>query len=90
MGQCNILDTFIEGIATCCKKGVYFNAEWAHLCCMLHTIHLAALQLLESISAISGPDARKTSAANRNYQDSVNDPIVHEVDDLEALQGDDL
>ncbi|KAF8987591.1 hypothetical protein BDQ17DRAFT_1258415, partial [Cyathus striatus] len=84
-------DTFIEGISTHCKKeGVYFNAEWARLHCMPHTIHLAALKLLESIGAISGPDAKKASDTNGNYQDSVNAPILHEADELDALQGDDL
>ncbi|KAF8976200.1 hypothetical protein BDQ17DRAFT_1267537 [Cyathus striatus] len=40
-------DTFIDGISNRCKKeGVHFNAEWARLRCMPHTIHLAALQVI--------------------------------------------
>jgi hypothetical protein len=39
-------DTFVEGIERRAKKaGVPFNASWARLRCMPHTIHLAAIKV---------------------------------------------
>jgi hypothetical protein len=39
-------DTFVDGIEYHAKKaGVPFNALWACLHCMLHTIHLAAIMV---------------------------------------------
>ena len=45
-------DTFVDGIEHCAKKaGVPFNASWARLCCMPHTIHLAAIKLCSLINS---------------------------------------
>jgi hypothetical protein len=45
-------DTFVDGIERRAKKaGVPFNASWARLRCMPHTIHLAALKVCFSISS---------------------------------------
>jgi hypothetical protein len=39
-------DTFVDGIERRLKKaGVPFNASWARLRCMPHTIHLAAIKV---------------------------------------------
>lgn len=39
-------DTFVNGIASCCRKeNIPFNSTWARLCCISHTIHLAALKV---------------------------------------------
>jgi hypothetical protein len=39
-------DTFVDGMERRAKKaGVPFNASWARLHCMLHTIHLAAIKV---------------------------------------------
>jgi hypothetical protein len=39
-------DTFVDGIERRAKKaGAPFNASWARLCCMPHTIHLAAIKV---------------------------------------------
>jgi hypothetical protein len=39
-------DTFVDGIERRTKKaGVPFNASWARLRCMPHTIHLAAIKV---------------------------------------------
>ncbi|KAF8989143.1 hypothetical protein BDQ17DRAFT_1257141, partial [Cyathus striatus] len=47
-------DTFVDGIASRCKKaGIPFNAEWARLRCMPHTIHLVALKVCYFINYIS-------------------------------------
>ncbi|KAF8230875.1 hypothetical protein L208DRAFT_1130944, partial [Tricholoma matsutake] len=47
-------DTFVDGIECCARKaGVSFNASWACLHCMLHTIHLTAIKLLKGIGAVS-------------------------------------
>jgi hypothetical protein len=45
-------DTFVDGIERRAKKaGVPFNASWARLRCMPHTIHLAAIKVRVSISS---------------------------------------
>jgi hypothetical protein len=44
-------DTFVDGIERRSKKaGVPFNAMWARLRCMPHTIHLAAIKVLLSLT----------------------------------------
>ena len=36
----------VEGIESrAAKEGIHLNAAWAHLCCMPHTIHLAAIKV---------------------------------------------
>jgi hypothetical protein len=43
-------DTMVEGIqARTAKEGIYFDASWARLRCMPHTIHLAAIKVRELI-----------------------------------------
>ena len=47
-------DTFVDGIEHCAKKaGIPFNASWACLCCMPHTIHLAAIKVCSLMSSTS-------------------------------------
>ena len=45
-------DTFVDGIEHCARKaGVSFNASWARLHCMPHTIHLTAIKVYLSMSS---------------------------------------
>jgi hypothetical protein len=47
-------DTFVDGIERRAKKaGVPFNASWARLRCMPHTIHLAAIKVCFSTMSMS-------------------------------------
>jgi len=55
--------------------GNYENLEESRLSCMLHTVHLAALELLESIGAV------KHDKKNDTYQDSVTAPVDRSFDD---------
>ena len=46
-------DTFADGIERHAKKaGAPFNASWARLCCMPHTIHLAAIKVCFLMTSI--------------------------------------
>ena len=45
-------DTMVEGIQSrAAKEGIHFDALWARLRCMPHTIHLAALKVCEIINS---------------------------------------
>ena len=47
-------DTFVDGIERRTRKaGVPFNASWARLRCMPHTIHLAAIKVRFLTNAMS-------------------------------------
>ncbi|PPQ79924.1 hypothetical protein CVT25_002998 [Psilocybe cyanescens] len=83
-------DTFVDGIKIRCDKaGIQFNPVWACLWCMPHTIHLAALKLLEAIGAISGQDGKKASSHSGNYQEIVTMPLSSASEDLAVSQDDD-
>ena len=46
MDNATNMDTLVDGIARHAHAaGIDFNAEWARLCCMPHTIHLSALEV---------------------------------------------
>ena len=65
-------NTMIQSIEVkCSQKGIPFSAKHARGRCMPHTIHLAAIQLLERSGAISTSDAKKSVSHIINYQDSV-------------------
>ena len=39
-------DTMCEALERLCEnEGIHFNAQWAHLQCMPHTTHLAAIMV---------------------------------------------
>ncbi|KAF8813536.1 hypothetical protein BYT27DRAFT_7270048 [Phlegmacium glaucopus] len=48
---------------------------------MPHTVHLAAIKLLEGVRAISKAEGKRAAARSRNYQDNVTTPLTHEHDD---------
>ncbi|KAF5317589.1 hypothetical protein D9758_018466 [Tetrapyrgos nigripes] len=58
----------------CRRKKIPFSAKAAHMRCMPHTIHLAAIKasqtLLEGIGAISSKTSQKLSTRTGNYQDN--------------------
>ncbi|CAK5270384.1 unnamed protein product [Mycena citricolor] len=60
--------------AKCRAQNIVFSAEHARLRCMPHTVHLAALKLLEAIGAVE-KDSRKSKKAattrRENYQEDV-------------------
>ncbi|KAF8987560.1 hypothetical protein BDQ17DRAFT_1206403, partial [Cyathus striatus] len=69
-------DTFIDGIVSHCKKhNIDLNPMWICLWCMPHTVHLAAIQLLEATGAVSCSDSRKAAVHGGNYQLSVIAPF---------------
>ena len=46
MDNATNMDTLVDGIARHAHAaGIDFNAEWARLHCMPHTIHLSALEV---------------------------------------------
>jgi len=75
-------DTLVDGIASRAQaKGIVFNPLWARLRCMPHTVHLAAIKLLEAIGAISAAESKKATSRSGNYQDSATAPLGREHDD---------
>ncbi|KAN0131304.1 Ribonuclease H-like domain containing protein [Lactarius tabidus] len=82
-------DTLVDEIVKRAKEqGIYMNASWVRLRCMPHTVHLAALKLLEGIGAISEAESKKATSRSRNYQDSATTPLSRQFDDTAAAQGD--
>ncbi|GBE83702.1 hypothetical protein SCP_0507580 [Sparassis crispa] len=69
-------------------KGIPFREKLAQLRCMPHTVHLAALELLDAIGASKTPNAAnphsrtKYQATPDNYQESVKEPLSSEMDNL--------
>ncbi|EJD06382.1 uncharacterized protein FOMMEDRAFT_50517, partial [Fomitiporia mediterranea MF3/22] len=79
-------DTMMETIKThMTAKGILFSAEEAHLRCMPHTIHLAALKLLNAIGAL-----KSTNCRTSNYQESVSAPLDPDYNNLEASRNDNV
>ncbi|KAG9226778.1 hypothetical protein CCMSSC00406_0009676 [Pleurotus cornucopiae] len=52
-------------------EGFIFNANHARLWCIPHTVHLAALKLLEGIGAISKSESTQAAGRGGNYQTTV-------------------
>ncbi|KAJ7348857.1 hypothetical protein DFH08DRAFT_629934, partial [Mycena albidolilacea] len=70
-------DTMLKSIESRCRvKGIPFSATRSRLRCMPHTVHLAALKLLESIGAVEKPSKRKAHAGG--YQEGVVHPAEPE------------
>lgn len=70
------------------KAGVPFNASWACLRCMPHTIYLAAIKLLECIGAVSSAESRKAASRAGNYQDAVTASLDRDLDNDATIQDD--
>ncbi|KAI0278366.1 hypothetical protein BGY98DRAFT_917106, partial [Russula aff. rugulosa BPL654] len=74
-------NTLIDGIVDRAKnQDISMNADWVCLCCMPHTVHLAALKLVEGIGAISAAESKKAMFQSGNYQNSVITPVNHAFD----------
>ncbi|KAF5320031.1 hypothetical protein D9758_017720 [Tetrapyrgos nigripes] len=68
-------DTMMKSLEDRCRRRkVIFSAKASRLRCMPHTIHLAAIKLLEGIGAISSKTGRKLESRSSNYQDNF---VVH-------------
>ncbi|KAJ7340683.1 hypothetical protein DFH08DRAFT_651471, partial [Mycena albidolilacea] len=64
-------DTLVEAIERkCAENNIKFSAKHSRLRCMPHTVHLAVLQLLETIGAVEKASKKHTVP----YQDSVTVP----------------
>ncbi|KIL55047.1 hypothetical protein M378DRAFT_188692 [Amanita muscaria Koide BX008] len=70
------------------EAGVHFSAMDSRMRCMPHTVHLAAIKLLEGIGAISKADSKKAKSRSSNYQDNAVAPVDREFDD-DAVQQED-
>ncbi|KAF5337795.1 hypothetical protein D9758_016284 [Tetrapyrgos nigripes] len=80
-------DTMIEAIERFCRReNISFSAKDSCLQCMPHTIHLAALELLRCLGAISDDDFSKALSHKAPYQDSVTAPLDCAHDDNATLQ----
>lgn len=75
----NTLMTSLE--SWCQQRGISFSAQDAHMWCMPHTIHLAAIKLLEGIGAILRSKGKKATAQSANYQDNITQPLSRDHDD---------
>ncbi|KAE9383517.1 hypothetical protein BT96DRAFT_843731, partial [Gymnopus androsaceus JB14] len=77
-------DTMIDAIADRCTIAqIPFSEKNARMQCLPHTIHLAALKLLEAIGAID-----KVPSTSQPYQDAVTAPVDRSFDDDEVAQED--
>ncbi|KAF9497285.1 hypothetical protein BDN71DRAFT_1388102, partial [Pleurotus eryngii] len=66
-------DTMLMALETWFKdESIDFSARCSRLRCMPHTIHLAALKLLEGVGAISEAESSHASSHRGNYQETVN------------------
>ncbi|KAF8054682.1 hypothetical protein FPV67DRAFT_1439648, partial [Lyophyllum atratum] len=82
-------NTLAVGIENrCYENNIPFTAGDARMRCMPHTIHLAALKLLEGIGAISKAERRKAASRSGNYQEEINVPLERETDDDAVAQED--
>ncbi|KAK0467394.1 hypothetical protein IW261DRAFT_1317933, partial [Armillaria novae-zelandiae] len=80
-------DTLVDGISRCCRHGgIPFDAKLARLQCMPHTVHLAALKLLEGIGAINKKQAKKVMSKTSNYQNSATAPVHWDYDNEAVMQ----
>ncbi|KAJ7173030.1 hypothetical protein C8R43DRAFT_823676, partial [Mycena crocata] len=74
-------DTLMAGIEARCDSAGFpwFDAKAARIRCLPHTVHLAALKLLEGIGALPKADPTKRGA-DSTYQDSVTAPVDRQHD----------
>ncbi|KAH9047030.1 hypothetical protein EDB83DRAFT_2178863, partial [Lactarius deliciosus] len=81
-------DTMLESVQQRAREeGIRIKASWVRLRCIPHTIHLAAVKLLEAIGAITKEDTKKAVSRGGNYQDSATSPLdcMHD-DDVVGLE----
>ncbi|PBK63978.1 hypothetical protein ARMSODRAFT_1023610 [Armillaria solidipes] len=82
-------DMLVQGIESRChKEGIVFDAKLSRLRCMPHTVHLAAIKLLEAIGVISKKSAKKAAGQSSNYQDAATAHVDRSNDVEAALQDD--
>ncbi|KAF8507987.1 hypothetical protein JB92DRAFT_2733743, partial [Gautieria morchelliformis] len=82
-------DTMMEALGMlCAKEGILFSACEAWMRCIPHTVHLAALKLLEGLGAFS--TSQRRGAEQANYQDAVTLPVTRESDADIVSQEDEL
>ncbi|KAH9008871.1 hypothetical protein EDB83DRAFT_2235051, partial [Lactarius deliciosus] len=72
----------------CHQAGHKFCAKDARMWCMPHTIHLAAIKLLEGIGLISKADSELAASSNFIYQDEINTRLECEYDPEAAPEDD--
>ncbi|KAF9494849.1 hypothetical protein BDN71DRAFT_1392674, partial [Pleurotus eryngii] len=65
---------------------VDFSACCGCLCCMPHTIHSAALKLLEGIGVISEAESTQASSHHGEYQETINICLGQEYDEAATHQ----
>ncbi|KAG6892875.1 hypothetical protein C0992_012116 [Termitomyces sp. T32_za158] len=82
-------DTLVKGIVNrAAVVGISLNASWIRLRCLPHTIHLAAIKLLEGLGVISDLEAKKARSRSGNYQESATIVVGSEADKLAAAADD--
>ncbi|SJK99091.1 uncharacterized protein ARMOST_02377 [Armillaria ostoyae] len=80
-------DTLMKGIECRCRReGIIFDEKLSRLRCMPHTVHLAAIKLLEAIGVITKKTAKKATGESSNYQDAATVPVDRSNDNEAALQ----
>ncbi|KAF8798661.1 hypothetical protein BYT27DRAFT_7122774 [Phlegmacium glaucopus] len=80
-------DMLMEALESRCHDaGIEFSAAAARMQCMPHTIHLAAIKLLEGIGIMLKSNATQ-ACSNLNYQDDINADLNRE-HDLNAMAPD--
>ncbi|KAJ3517257.1 hypothetical protein NLJ89_g623 [Agrocybe chaxingu] len=76
-------DTLVEFFAERCRQeGIDFDEKNACMRCLPHTIHLAALKLLESVGALTKEEAARANSRSSPYQDAATEDISSSQDDL--------
>ncbi|KAJ7922441.1 hypothetical protein B0H13DRAFT_2410405, partial [Mycena leptocephala] len=82
-------DMLVESFANrCLEKGIPFSARHGRMWCMPHTIHLAALKLLEAIGALTKDERKKAESRAGAYQEATTESLSR-TQDNHASQGDD-
>ncbi|KAI0753207.1 hypothetical protein C8Q80DRAFT_499637 [Daedaleopsis nitida] len=84
-------DTMMDALEKKCNTlGIPFSARVARMRCMPHTVHLAALQLLETIGAVSklSDDGGTGSGHASNYQECVTTPLSALPEDCDLAEDD--
>ncbi|KAJ6479359.1 hypothetical protein DFH09DRAFT_951437, partial [Mycena vulgaris] len=84
-------DTLVDAFARKCREnGIAFEARHARMRCMPHTIHLAALKLLEAIGALTKEERIKVKGNSRDsaYQDSATESTSRNADNLATHESD--
>ncbi|KAF9022525.1 hypothetical protein BDZ89DRAFT_888537, partial [Hymenopellis radicata] len=82
-------DTMLDEIEDLCTNaGIDFSAKRSRLRCMPHTVHLAALKLLEAIGAINKSESKKAAGRNSGYQESATLPVDRDQDEEAVLRED--